>query len=104
MLIKFCLVSDDARLSIGVYGGIIPGGYAQFDLIPRGGDIGVRSLEDYQHLALCLERVPLRIAQGHMRLECAVWPRLRLIHKRQWRRNGHAIILHTDQRGETIIA
>src|SRR5579883_1821889 len=98
------MIGNDARHSVGVDRSVVPGWHAQFDLVPRWRDVGMRSLEDYQHLALRLKCTPLGIAQGHMCSEDPVGRRLRFVQKWQRRGDRHTILLRADQGGETILA
>src|SRR5579883_2310668 len=98
------MIGNDARHSVGVDRSVVPGWYAQFDLVPRWRDVGMRSLEDHQHLALRLKGAPLGIAQGHMGSEDSVGGRLWFVQKWQRRGDRHAILLRADQGGKTILA
>src|SRR5579872_4448903 len=61
-------IFNDARNPVGMDGCVVPGGYAQRDIIPGGRDVGVRPRKDDQRFSLARECMPLRVGPRHMRL------------------------------------
>src|ERR1700694_3442646 len=72
-MVQQLAIFDDARNTVGVNDGLVPGGYAQRSIVPGGRDVSVRPLKNDQRFLLACKCAPLRVGASHVRLEHPIY-------------------------------